>query len=238
MVEHRLIKIGCDECARSAAGARPLHGSAPPCPLRFPERLVAVCWQPGLQDRAHRIQNQGDQESVVDFRDRAVRTACQLLPLDSPAEVANPRGILPRRGMPFRLPAAAVAMLPTRWIYHRYISLLGSASVEQRRWPPRKQKAEKDYDDIPGTYVFDAERSREGYHLNMFCMSLMKAENRKAFKDERGEVPRQVSAVTRRAARGDPQARSTTGCWSSAATSISPPSSARPTATRSSISRR
>ena len=46
-----------------------------------------------------------------------------------------------------------------------------------------KQKVEKDYDDIPGTYVFDADRSREGYHLNMFCMSLMKAENRKAFKE-------------------------------------------------------
>ena len=47
---------------------------------------------------------------------------------------------------------------------------------------PAKQKIEKDYDDIPGTYVFDADRSREGYHLNMFCMSLMKAENRAAFK--------------------------------------------------------
>jgi protocatechuate 4,5-dioxygenase, alpha chain len=39
-----------------------------------------------------------------------------------------------------------------------------------------------DYDDIPGTFVFDADRSRQGYHINMFCMSLMKAENRKAFK--------------------------------------------------------
>lgn len=38
------------------------------------------------------------------------------------------------------------------------------------------------YDDIPGTFVFDAERAKEGYHLNMFCMSLMKAENRAAFK--------------------------------------------------------
>jgi len=44
---------------------------------------------------------------------------------------------------------------------------------------PRPQH---DYDDIPGTFVFDAERSRQGYHLNMFCMSLMKEENRKAFK--------------------------------------------------------
>jgi protocatechuate 4,5-dioxygenase alpha chain len=42
---------------------------------------------------------------------------------------------------------------------------------------------QKEYDDIPGTFVFDADRSREGYHLNMFCMSLMKAENRKAFKE-------------------------------------------------------
>ena len=45
-----------------------------------------------------------------------------------------------------------------------------------------KTPAEKDYDDIPGTFVFDAERSRQGYGINMFCMSLMKDENRKAFK--------------------------------------------------------
>ena len=43
------------------------------------------------------------------------------------------------------------------------------------------------YDDIPGTTVFDARRSRQGYWLNQFCMSLMKAENREKFKaDERG----------------------------------------------------
>lgn len=46
---------------------------------------------------------------------------------------------------------------------------------------------EKEYDDIPGTFVFDADRSRQGYHLNMFCMSLMKAENRKAFKANEAE---------------------------------------------------
>ena len=40
--------------------------------------------------------------------------------------------------------------------------------------------------DIPGTTVFTARRSREGYWLNQFCMSLMKAENRARFKaDER-----------------------------------------------------
>src|SRR5436190_8373123 len=44
-----------------------------------------------------------------------------------------------------------------------------------------------DYDDIPGTFVFDAERSRQGYGINMFCMSLMKDENRKAFKANEAE---------------------------------------------------
>ena len=41
---------------------------------------------------------------------------------------------------------------------------------------------DKPYKDIPGTTVFDAEQSRIGYHLNQFCMSLMKAENREKFK--------------------------------------------------------
>jgi protocatechuate 4,5-dioxygenase alpha chain len=45
---------------------------------------------------------------------------------------------------------------------------------------------DKPYAGIPGTTVFDADMSRKGYHLNMFCMSLMKAENRSRFKaDER-----------------------------------------------------
>ncbi|SNS80328.1 MULTISPECIES: protocatechuate 4,5-dioxygenase subunit alpha [unclassified Azospirillum] len=42
------------------------------------------------------------------------------------------------------------------------------------------------YRNIPGTIIFDAEMSRRGYHLNQFCMSLMKAENRDRFRaDER-----------------------------------------------------
>jgi protocatechuate 4,5-dioxygenase alpha chain len=40
-----------------------------------------------------------------------------------------------------------------------------------------------DYESIPGTYVYDSRRGREGYALNMFCMSLNKAENRKSFKE-------------------------------------------------------
>jgi protocatechuate 4,5-dioxygenase, alpha chain len=39
-----------------------------------------------------------------------------------------------------------------------------------------------EFDDIPGTRVFTAERAKKGYHLNQFCMSLMKPENRERFK--------------------------------------------------------
>src|SRR5229473_1590223 len=39
---------------------------------------------------------------------------------------------------------------------------------------------EKPYKDVPGTTVFDADMSRQGYHLNQFCMSLMKADQKKA----------------------------------------------------------
>jgi len=41
---------------------------------------------------------------------------------------------------------------------------------------------QKPYADVPGTTVFDADQARKGYHLNQFCMSLMKAENRTRFK--------------------------------------------------------
>src|SRR6202163_2805800 len=66
-------------------------------------------------------------------------------------------------------------------------------------------RAQHDYDDIPGTFVFDAERSRQGYGINMFCMSLMKDENRKAFKANEAEylkkfnlTPEQADAVLKR----------------------------------------
>jgi len=39
-----------------------------------------------------------------------------------------------------------------------------------------------EFEDIPGTRVFTAARARAGYHLNQFAMSLMKAENRLAWK--------------------------------------------------------
>jgi gallate dioxygenase len=45
---------------------------------------------------------------------------------------------------------------------------------------------DKTYKKVPGTTIFDAEQSAKGYHLNQFCMSLMKAENRERYlADER-----------------------------------------------------
>ena len=41
---------------------------------------------------------------------------------------------------------------------------------------------DKPYKDVPGTTIFDADMARLGFHLNQFCMSLMKAPNREKFK--------------------------------------------------------
>jgi protocatechuate 4,5-dioxygenase alpha chain len=42
----------------------------------------------------------------------------------------------------------------------------------------------EDFDDIPGTTIFTTDMSRKGFHLNQFCMSLMKPENRMRFKSD------------------------------------------------------
>lgn len=47
-------------------------------------------------------------------------------------------------------------------------------------WSKAMAKTEA-YEDIPGTWVFDAQRARKGYHLNQFLYSLMSAANRKEF---------------------------------------------------------
>lgn len=68
----------------------------------------------------------------------------------------------------------------------------------------KKQKVEA-YEDIPGTWVFDAQRARIGYRVNEFLYSLMKAENRAEFlADERsylmkfGMTEEQLDAVMKR----------------------------------------
>lgn len=61
---------------------------------------------------------------------------------------------------------------------------------------------DKPYKDIPGTTVFDSTKAREGYRLNQFFYSLMKAENRErflanesAYLEERGISGEQKQAV-------------------------------------------
>jgi protocatechuate 4,5-dioxygenase alpha chain len=63
----------------------------------------------------------------------------------------------------------------------------------------------RDYDDIPGTYVFDGTHSRKGYALNMFCMSLNEEAGRDAFRadpegylDNYNLTPEQRRAVLER----------------------------------------
>ena len=48
-----------------------------------------------------------------------------------------------------------------------------------------------EFEDIPGTLIFNTVRSRQGFNLNQFCMSLMKEENRKAFKANEAEYLKQ-----------------------------------------------
>jgi protocatechuate 4,5-dioxygenase, alpha chain len=56
---------------------------------------------------------------------------------------------------------------------------------------PAMPSRRRDYDDIPGTIVFDGRQSRRGYALNKFLMSLNQPSNREAFKaDEAGYLDR------------------------------------------------
>lgn len=43
-------------------------------------------------------------------------------------------------------------------------------------------KEKPDYEDIPGTYVFNTERCKMGFQLNKFCKSLDDAGNRDSFR--------------------------------------------------------
>ncbi len=63
----------------------------------------------------------------------------------------------------------------------------------------------KDYEDIPGTFVFDADRGRVGYHLNQFCITLRLQKNRdefnaneEAYLDKFPMTPEQREAVLKR----------------------------------------
>ena len=70
---------------------------------------------------------------------------------------------------------------------------------------PKLSQYLDEFEDIPGTLVFNTYRSRQGFNLNQFCMSLMKEDNRKAFKANEAEylkqfklTPAQTEAVLKR----------------------------------------
>lgn len=62
-----------------------------------------------------------------------------------------------------------------------------------------------EFEDIPGTLVFNTRRSRQGFNLNQFCMSLMQEANRVSFRSDEANylrgwklTPAQTDAVLRR----------------------------------------
>ena len=66
-------------------------------------------------------------------------------------------------------------------------------------------KKEEDYNDIPGTYVFDIKASQIGYGLNKFCETLNRAEGREQFLNNEDEYltkfgmsDEQIQAVKKR----------------------------------------
>ena len=61
--------------------------------------------------------------------------------------------------------------------------------------------SKKEYDDIPGTFVFDADRGREGYQLNQFCISLRLQKNRDEFNaDEESYLDKYSMSIDQRQA--------------------------------------
>ena len=60
-------------------------------------------------------------------------------------------------------------------------------------------KKTEEYEDLPGTWVFDAQRARKGYNLNKFFMSLMKAENRAEFLADEAKFLKQFNMTDEQA---------------------------------------
>ena len=60
-------------------------------------------------------------------------------------------------------------------------------------------KKVEEYEDLPGTWVFDAQRARKGCPLNKFFMSLMSADNRKAFLADEARYLKQFNMTDEQA---------------------------------------
>ncbi len=53
-----------------------------------------------------------------------------------------------------------------------------------------------EFDDIPGTRVFTAERAKKGYELNQFCMSPTKEAESRAVQGGRARLPRPTTKMS------------------------------------------
>src|SRR5262249_3588889 len=99
-----------------------------------------------------------------------------------------PIGLIPTRTD--RCPTMAISSISCRCSRPRRRRSVGSlwttrsgsmaSAPERLKGDLRRQPSP--FDDVPGTTLLDAARPRQGYHLNMFCMSLMKPANREQFK--------------------------------------------------------
>ena len=78
------------------------------------------------------------------------------------------------------IPPALYAILST--VCHS--GILGVERLKSCKETSMNAGSSRPYDSIPGTYIFDGRRSREGYALNMFCMSLNKEECRNQFRSD------------------------------------------------------
>jgi APA family basic amino acid/polyamine antiporter len=83
-----------------------------------------------------------------------------------------------------------IALPASTWLRLIGWTIIGAVIYACYGYPHSKMRAAvpagamapaKAYSDIPGTVIFDLDRAQQGYHLNQFCMSLMKPENRVRF---------------------------------------------------------
>ena len=84
-------------------------------------------------------------------------------------------------------------------------SFISPASAPIVRVMRKRLYSLDELEDIPGTKIFNAMRSRQAYHLHKFCMSLMNPDNREAFRADEGAYldrfrmsPEQKKAVRER----------------------------------------
>ncbi len=80
-----------------------------------------------------------------------------------------------------------------------------AASGSETGLVPSAALLAESFEDVPGTFFFNGRRSRQGYELNMFCMSLLKEANRERFRADEGAyldgfalTPEQRAAVLNR----------------------------------------